>query len=96
VKGSEVARAVVDVWLCVRAYPKTGGEFLLKQTLGGEKVVGASGGGGDAMPVVGYRKVVKREFARESPLPLRLSPGVGGSRSVKSAREQPGRRTKRY
>jgi len=51
VKVSEVARAVVDVWLCVRAYPKTGGEFLLKQTLGGEKVVGVFGG--DAVAVVG-------------------------------------------
>lgn len=48
----------------IRGYPKTGGEFLLKQTPGGERVVGASGG--DAVAVVGYREVVKREFARES------------------------------
>lgn len=42
-KVSVLARAVVDVQVCVRAYPKTGGEFLLKQTSGGERVVGASG-----------------------------------------------------
>lgn len=45
-----------------------------------EKKLGGRAFGGDAVAVVGYRKVVKREFPRESPLPLRLSLGVGGSR----------------
>jgi len=55
---------------CVRAYPKTGGEFLLKQTPVGERAVGASGG--DVLAVPGYGEVVKREFAREGFLPLLL------------------------
>lgn len=56
---------------------KNRGEFLLKQTPGGERVVGASGG--DAVAAVGYREVVKREFARESPPllgPRRVSEGL--------------------
>jgi len=55
---------------CVRAYPKTGGEFLLKQTPVGERAVGASGG--DVLAVPGYGEVVKREFAREGLLPFLL------------------------
>jgi len=43
-------------------------------------VVGASGC--DAVAAVGYREVVKREFARESPPPFRSSSGVRGSPSV--------------
>lgn len=53
--------------VCTRV-SKNQGEFLLKQTPGGERVVGASGG--DAVAAVGYREVVKREFARESSPPL--------------------------
>lgn len=62
--------------VCTRV-SKNRGEFLLKQTPGGERVVGASGG--DAVAAVGYREVVKREFARESPPllgPRRVSEGL--------------------
>lgn len=70
------------VGVCTRV-SKNRGEFLLKQTLRGERV-GASGG--DAVAAVGYREVVKREFARESSPPLRPLPGVRGSPSVSSYR----------
>lgn len=62
--------------VCMRV-SKNQGEFLLKQTPGGERVVGASGG--DAVAAVGYREVVKREFARERPPllgPRRVSEGL--------------------
>lgn len=75
-KVSKLARTCECAGVYTRVSKKRG-EFLLKQTPGGERVVGASGG--DAVAAVGYREVVKREFARERlPLlgPRRVSEGL--------------------
>lgn len=66
--------------VCTRV-SKNRGRVLAKTNLRRRK----SGGSlrrGDAVVVVDYREVVKREFARENPSPFRPSPGVRGSPSV--------------
>lgn len=66
--------------VCTRVSKKRG-RVLAKTNLRRRKS-GRSLRRGDAVAVVGYREVVKREFARENPPSFRPSPGVRGSSSV--------------
>lgn len=66
--------------VCTRV-SKNRGRVLAKTNLRRRKS-GRSLRRGDAVAVVGYREVVKREFARENPSPFRPSSGVRGSSSV--------------